>query len=284
MSYDNGDSNGDINTPADIELSWGRTVNDRKHTFVSSFVYGLPFQKEGVLGWVANGWQISGLFTAQSGTALDITRERRDCCARRATRSVPNMTGDAEILGDVGNGQLWFDTSVFSGAGGGHVRQPDRATAPASTNRATSTSMPRWSRSSSSFSQQTSSSEQSSTPAAGQSPGATVTITEQGTNIPASTVTNESGVYNFPNIKDGIYRVEAELTGFKKVLRENVRVDVNTTVRVDLELQTGEISEVGHGHRPRRRRCRPTAPTPAASSKARRLPRCRSASAATSRA
>ena len=75
-------------------------------------------------------------------------------------------------------------------------------------------------------------------------PGATVTITEQGTNIPASTVTNESGVYNFPNIKDGIYRVEAELTGFKKVLRENVRVDVNTTVRIDLELQTGEISEV----------------------------------------
>ena len=78
----------------------------------------------------------------------------------------------------------------------------------------------------------------------GPTPGATVTITEQGTNIPASTVTNDSGVYNFPNIKDGIYRVEAELTGFKKVLRENVRVDVNTTVRVDFELQTGEISEV----------------------------------------
>ena len=28
-SYDGGDSNGSINTPADIERSWGRTVNDR---------------------------------------------------------------------------------------------------------------------------------------------------------------------------------------------------------------------------------------------------------------
>ena len=114
-------------------------------------------------------------------------------------------------------------------------------------------------------------------------PGATVTITEQGTNIPASTVTNESGVYNFPNIKDGIYRVEAELTGFKKVVRENVRVDVNTTIRVDLELQTGEISEV----------VTVTSETPALQTdrtdtgriiEGSRSPRCRSASAATSRA
>ncbi|MEO5819992.1 MAG: carboxypeptidase regulatory-like domain-containing protein, partial [Vicinamibacteraceae bacterium] len=74
-SYDGGDSNGNISTPIDIERSWGRTVNDRKHTFVSSFVYGLPWQKEGWLGGVANGWQISGIFSAQSGTALDITMD-----------------------------------------------------------------------------------------------------------------------------------------------------------------------------------------------------------------
>ena len=80
--------------------------------------------------------------------------------------------------------------------------------------------------------------------AAGNLASATVTITDQGTNIPASTVTNESGVYSFPNIKDGIYRVEGELTGFKKTIRENIRVDVNTTIRVDLRLETGEISEV----------------------------------------
>src|SRR5690349_1650828 len=75
-------------------------------------------------------------------------------------------------------------------------------------------------------------------------PGATVTATDQGTNIASSTVTNPDGLYTFPNLKDGIYRVEAELSGFKKVVRENVRVDVNTTIRVDLTLEAGAVTEV----------------------------------------
>ena len=75
-------------------------------------------------------------------------------------------------------------------------------------------------------------------------PGATVTATDQGTNISSTTVTNQDGFYTFPNLKDGIYRVEAELSGFKKVVRENVRVDVNTTLRVDLTLEAGAITEV----------------------------------------
>src|ERR671931_97048 len=64
-------------------------------------------------------------------------------------------------------------------------------------------------------------------------PGVTVTITEQHTNITYSTIANESGYYIFSNLKDGTYRVESELSGFKKTVRENVRVDVNQTVRVD---------------------------------------------------
>ena len=43
-------------------------------------------------------------------------------------------------------------------------------------------------------------------------PGATVTATDQGTSISSTTVTNQDGFYTFPNLKDGIYRVEAELT------------------------------------------------------------------------
>ena len=51
-------------------------------------------------------------------------------------------------------------------------------------------------------------------------PGATVTITEVSTNIVTSGVSNENGAYTFPNLKDGLYRVAAELTGFKKIVRE----------------------------------------------------------------
>lgn len=73
--------------------------------------------------------------------------------------------------------------------------------------------------------------------------GATVTLTETRTNIISATTTNSDGNYVFSNIKEGVYRVETSLKGFKKVARENVQVDVNTTVRVDLVMQVGEVSE-----------------------------------------
>ncbi|MBS1791958.1 MAG: TonB-dependent receptor [Acidobacteria bacterium] len=73
--------------------------------------------------------------------------------------------------------------------------------------------------------------------------GATVTLTETRTNISATTTTNSDGNYSFPNLKDGVYRVEASQKGFKKVVRENVVVAVNTTVRVDLNMQVGDVSE-----------------------------------------
>lgn len=74
-------------------------------------------------------------------------------------------------------------------------------------------------------------------------PGATVTITEVNTNITASAITNESGYYVFSSLKDGLYRVEAELTGFKKAIRQGVEVQVNTTMRVDLKLEVGAVAE-----------------------------------------
>src|SRR5262249_47066003 len=74
-------------------------------------------------------------------------------------------------------------------------------------------------------------------------PGATVTVTEVQTGISRSVTTNSSGNYTVANLKDGVYRVEAELAGFRETVRENVRVDVNTTVRVDLALQVGGAAE-----------------------------------------
>lgn len=74
-------------------------------------------------------------------------------------------------------------------------------------------------------------------------PGASVVITEQNTNLTRSMPTNESGFYIFSNLQDGIYRVEAELSGFKKIIRENIEVKVNTTIRVDLKLDVGNVEE-----------------------------------------
>src|SRR5882672_8619568 len=68
-------------------------------------------------------------------------------------------------------------------------------------------------------------------------PGTTVSATEVETSVSRTTVSNESGHYIFSSLVNGRYTVTAELQGFKKVVRQNVKVDVNTTIRVDMALE-----------------------------------------------
>src|SRR4029079_8032137 len=56
-------------------------------------------------------------------------------------------------------------------------------------------------------------------------------------------VRNEAGSYILPRLVNGKYTVVAELQGFKRVVHENVKVDVNTTIRVDVALDVGAMSE-----------------------------------------
>ncbi len=72
---------------------------------------------------------------------------------------------------------------------------------------------------------------------------AQVTITETQTGVSRSGESNTSGNYTFANIPPGVYSVAVELTGFKKEVRQNINVVVNTTARVDVQLQPGNLSE-----------------------------------------
>src|SRR4029450_9039281 len=74
-------------------------------------------------------------------------------------------------------------------------------------------------------------------------PGVAVTITETSTNISFTATTNDSGFYTFPSLKDGTYKVVAELSGFKRVVRDGIIVPVNTTIRVDLKMEVGALEE-----------------------------------------
>ncbi|MBV9144852.1 MAG: carboxypeptidase regulatory-like domain-containing protein, partial [Acidobacteria bacterium] len=67
--------------------------------------------------------------------------------------------------------------------------------------------------------------------------GAQVTITEAGTGIAHSTQSNGSGNYVFPDLPPGNYNVTAEAKGFKKETRTSVRLEVNSTVRIDMAMQ-----------------------------------------------
>jgi hypothetical protein len=109
--------NGGPSTPADPERSYGYGNFDRSHVYVGSFVWSLPWYKNpdaGVLHWVLGNWQISGIFTYQSGQVLDVTMSSSASLNTPGNTNRPNLNGEPEILGNYGPGQYYFDTSVFA--------------------------------------------------------------------------------------------------------------------------------------------------------------------------
>jgi hypothetical protein len=104
-----------VATPADLERSKGRPNFDRTHVFASSFIWDMPFFKEGdgAPHWILGGWQFSGIFTAYSGTPINFTASDATLRAPGNTQR-PNVSGEPEVFGDIGPGQKYFDTSVFS--------------------------------------------------------------------------------------------------------------------------------------------------------------------------
>ena len=74
-------------------------------------------------------------------------------------------------------------------------------------------------------------------------PGASVTLTNLGTSDKRTMVSTDSGSYRFVNLVPGKYRVEVEQSGFKRFSREPVVVEVESTVRIDVALEVGELSQ-----------------------------------------
>ena len=73
--------------------------------------------------------------------------------------------------------------------------------------------------------------------------GAKVTAVAAGTGEVHESVTNESGNYTFPDLQPGTYSISVEAKGFKKDTQENIDLPSNSSTRVDLELQPGNVSE-----------------------------------------
>ena len=74
-------------------------------------------------------------------------------------------------------------------------------------------------------------------------PNAKVTITEINTGTVRTALTSESGTYSFPDLPSGTYNVSAEQTGFKRITRQSVELQINSSPRVDFTLQPGNVSE-----------------------------------------
>jgi hypothetical protein len=69
----------------------------------------------------------------------------------------------------------------------------------------------------------------------------TATLTSTGTTH--VTLTNASGNYTFPDMQPGVYSIAAEASGFEKIVQANIDLLTNTSVRVDLKLQPGQVTQ-----------------------------------------
>jgi hypothetical protein len=72
---------------------------------------------------------------------------------------------------------------------------------------------------------------------------ATITATNIETGATRTVRTDESGVYRFPLLPLGTYRIVAEATNFKKFVREGITLTAGQTATIDVHLEIGDIKE-----------------------------------------
>lgn len=75
-------------------------------------------------------------------------------------------------------------------------------------------------------------------------PGVEVILTEPRTNVRVRAVlSDDNGNYEIPDVHPGIYRLRAEMPGFKTYIADNIAVEGAQIRRVDIVLQVGEVTE-----------------------------------------
>ena len=72
--------------------------------------------------------------------------------------------------------------------------------------------------------------------------GATVTLTNVGTNVSRDVVSGENGSYNFDLLTPGTYRLEVEAAGFKKYVADGVQALIGKTNEQSVQLEVGSVN------------------------------------------
>ncbi|HEY6341853.1 MAG TPA: TonB-dependent receptor [Bryobacteraceae bacterium] len=73
--------------------------------------------------------------------------------------------------------------------------------------------------------------------------GAKVTVVNTATGVPSETITGPDGVYQVPELPIGTYNVTVEQQGFAKAVMSSSELTINQTLRVDVRLQLGSVTE-----------------------------------------
>ena len=72
--------------------------------------------------------------------------------------------------------------------------------------------------------------------------GATVTVTNTGTNATRTTLTEADGKYSLPSLTPGPYALSVEMTGFQQQRIKDIVLDASQTSRQDFKLSVGEVT------------------------------------------
>src|SRR5689334_6849293 len=74
-------------------------------------------------------------------------------------------------------------------------------------------------------------------------PQAKIVITNEAENTSRAAVADQLGNFEALNLKAGIYTVAAEATGFKSIKTGQLELTARQTLRVDLKLELGQVTE-----------------------------------------
>src|SRR6185369_9406879 len=75
-------------------------------------------------------------------------------------------------------------------------------------------------------------------------PGAKVTLTDEGTNIAANSITNGSGIYLFTGVRPGAYTIRVESPGLAPQERKSLTLAVSQSATLNFTLRPSAASEV----------------------------------------
>ena len=74
-------------------------------------------------------------------------------------------------------------------------------------------------------------------------PGVQVVVTNTATNASRTTFSNTVGFYEAPFLDAGNYTIAAEITGFKKAVRQGITLNVGTKIIIDIQMEIGGMQQ-----------------------------------------
>src|SRR5439155_602073 len=79
---------------------------DVRQRFVTSFLYAVPAPSRGPAKLLLGGWQLNGIFSAQTGTPFTVTSGKDQALSGAGGAQRPNLVGDPRLDASRPRGQL----------------------------------------------------------------------------------------------------------------------------------------------------------------------------------